>query len=80
MPGQRVVLGIPVVLAGVVGRLVVLGAVDDAGLHGVDELVHAHGDAVAAERVHGVDEDRVAHHADLQALEVSIVWIGFLLL
>ena len=28
------------------------------------------GDAVAAERVHGVDEHRVAHHADLQALEV----------
>src|SRR4029450_7291076 len=34
------------------------------------ELIHAHGHAVAAERVHGVDEDRIAHHADLQPLEV----------
>src|SRR6187455_3298048 len=57
VPGERVVLGMSVVLAGGVGRSVVLGAVDDPGLHGVDELVHAHGDAVAAERIHGVDED-----------------------
>ena len=67
---HRVVLRIAIVLTRRVARLVVLRAVDDAGLHGVDELVEAHRDAVAAERVHGVDEDRVAHHADLQTLEV----------
>src|SRR4051795_2096598 len=35
LPGERVVLGMSVVLAGGVGRSVVLGAVDDPGLHGV---------------------------------------------
>ena len=57
-------------LAALVGRLVVLRAVHDAGLHGVDELIEAHRHAVAAERVHGLDEHGIAHHADLEALEV----------
>jgi hypothetical protein len=68
--GQRVELGELEVAEGVVARRVVLGAVDDAGLQRVVDLVHAHGDAVAAEGVHGVDEDGIAHHPDLEALEV----------
>src|SRR5438105_4988933 len=28
-------------------------------------------DAVAAQRVHGIDEERIAHHADLEALEIG---------
>ena len=46
-------------------RRVVLGAVDHAGLQRAVELVEAHRDAVAAHRVHRLDEDRVAHHPDL---------------
>jgi hypothetical protein len=42
----------------------------DPGLHRRVELVEAHGDAVAAHGVHGLDEDRVAHHAHLHALQV----------
>jgi len=34
-------------------------------------LVHAHGDPVAPKRVHGIHEHRVAHHADLQTLEIA---------
>ena len=52
-------------------RRVVLGAVDHAGLQRVEHLVVAHRDAVAAERVHHVDEHRVAHDAELHALEVG---------
>ena len=70
MTGERRVLGIAVMLAGDIGRRIVFGAVHDARLHGIDELVETHGDAVAAERIHGVDEDRVAHHADLEAFQV----------
>jgi hypothetical protein len=33
-------------------------------------LIKSHRDAVAAERVHRVDEDRIAHHADLEALQI----------
>src|SRR5438045_8268195 len=70
MAGARIVLGVAVVLAALIAGLVVLRSVYDAGLHGVDELIEAHGDAVAAERVHGVDEHGIAHHADLETLEI----------
>ena len=70
MPGLRVEFRVAIVLAELVARLVVLGAVDHAGLHAVDELVEAHRDAIAAERVHRVDEQRVAHHADLETLQI----------
>ena len=52
------------------GWEVVLRAIDDARLHGVVELVKAHTDAVAAKSIHGIDEQRIAHHADLEAFEV----------
>ena len=68
--GLRVVLRVTIVLAALVARLVVLRAVDHAGLHRIDQLVEAHRDAVAAEGVHGVDEHGVAHHSDLEPLEV----------
>ena len=50
---------------------IVLGAVDHACLHRAEDLVEAEGYAIAAQRVHGVDEQRIAHHADLEALEVG---------
>src|SRR6266478_10204712 len=70
MPGERVVLGVAVMLPGGVGRSVILGPVDHARLHRVDELVEAHSYAIPTERVHGVDEDRIPHHPDLEPLEV----------
>ena len=41
------------------------------GLQCAEHLVVAHGDAVAAERIHHVDEHRVTDDADLEALEVG---------
>ena len=51
-------------------RRVVLGAVDDAGLQRAEYLIIPHRDAVAAERVHHVDEHRIAHHAHLETLQI----------
>src|SRR5215813_15349924 len=70
MPGEGEVLGITVMLSGGVGGSVVLGAVHDPGLHRVDELVEAHGDAIASQGIHGVDEDWIAHHPNLEAFQV----------
>src|SRR5262245_16655215 len=46
--GLGIIFGVAVMLAALVARLVVFRAVADARLHGIDELVEAHGDAVAA--------------------------------
>ena len=51
-------------------RLIVLRPVDDTGLKRGEHLVVTHRHAVAAERIHHVDEHRVAHHPHLEALEV----------
>ncbi len=67
---ERVVLGHRVVVVEHEARGVVLGAVDHTGLQCIEYLVVAHRHAVAAERVHHVDEHRVAHDAELHTLEV----------
>ena len=69
--GQAVYLAYLIVVLRQHGRLVVLRAVYHARLQGAIELVEAHRHAVAAHRVHGIDEDGVAHHADLHALEIG---------
>ncbi len=68
---ERVVVGHLVVLALVIGRRVVLGAVDDAGLQRGVELVVGDLHAVAAHGVDHVDEHRILHDADLHAGEVA---------
>src|SRR6266852_2174334 len=68
--GQRVVFGDLIVIVEHEARRIVLGAVDDAGLQRAEDLIVSHGDAIAAERVHHVDEHRIAHDAHLEALEI----------
>ena len=70
---DRVELGDLVVVVEHEARRVVLGAVDDAGLQRGEHLVVAERHAVGAHRIRHVDEHRVAHHADLLALEVGQV-------
>ena len=48
-----------------------LGRIDHVGLQRAEGFVVAHGDAVAAHGVHGVHEQRIAHHANLQTLQVG---------
>ena len=53
------------------GRWVVLRPIHHAGLQGAVGVVVAHGDAVTAHGVHGVDKQGVAHHTDLETFEVG---------
>jgi hypothetical protein len=69
--GKAVELGDLVMILREQRRRVVLRAVDDARLQRVVELVEPHRDAVSAHRVHGLDENRVAHHADLLTFEIG---------
>ncbi len=68
---EGVVLGDLVVARGVVGRPVVLGAVDDAGLDGRIDLAIGHRHGIGAERLHHRHEDVGLHDAELQAGEVG---------
>src|SRR5438105_1431707 len=68
---ERVKLGhLVMVVENEAGRIV-LSAVHHARLQRAEYLVVAHRHAVAAERIHHVDEHRVAHDAELHALEVG---------
>ncbi len=51
-------------------RRVVLCTVHHARLQRRVELVETHRNAVSAHRVHGFDEQRIPHHADLHALQI----------
>jgi len=52
------------------GRMVVLCAVDDAGLQRGIELGPRHRHAGRAENLHSVDHHRRGHHANLLTLEI----------
>src|SRR5829696_949419 len=67
---ERVELRDLVKLLGDDRGVVVLGAVDDAGLERRIELGPGHGHAGRAHRLHGLHHHRRGHHADFLALEV----------
>jgi len=71
VPGQAVELGVLVAVVFEQGWRVVFRAVDHPGLQRTEDLAGVHGNAVAAHGVDGVDEHRVALHADLHAFEVG---------
>ncbi|MNV81481.1 hypothetical protein D3C71_1751490 [compost metagenome] len=76
--GLRVVLGAGAeVIAGEEAGGIILSTVHHTGLQRGEHLSVTHRDAVAAHGVHGVHKQRIAHHADLLALEVSRRAHGF---
>ena len=72
MIGLRVILGTGVEM---VGRehagWIVFCSIEHTGLQGAEHLSVAHGDAVAAHGVHGVDKQRVTHHANFLTFQIS---------
>ena len=68
---EGVVVGDLVVLAFVIGRRIVLGAVDHTGLQRGVQFVVGDLHAVAAHGVDHVDEHRVLHDADLHAGKIA---------
>ncbi|MCY1516770.1 hypothetical protein D9M68_514200 [compost metagenome] len=71
MAGLAVVLGDLLVILRKHDRRVVFGAVDYPGLQGAEGFTGAHGYSAAAQRIHGVEEQGVLHHAHLPALQVG---------
>jgi hypothetical protein len=48
-------------------------------LQSAEHLIVIHGDTVAAERIHHVDEHRIADDTNLEALEIGEPVNGFLI-
>src|SRR5688572_2612502 len=74
MPGKTVDLADRVVILREQRWRIIFSAVDYTRLKRTEQLIESHRDAVAAHRVHCFDEQRVAHHSDLLALQ--ILWLG----